>query len=99
MKDWMLNAGAVVASIGEDDFPKALSEALKVIAPFDYTVVFGYLGSARPLDLYDDFPKTKRKIMVEDYQEGPYLLDPFYLASTDTVPPDPRCRPGQVLSG
>ena len=88
MKDWMLHAGAVVASIGEDDFPKALSGALKVIAPFDFTVVFGYLGSARPLDLFDDFPKSKRKIMVEDYQEGPYLLDPFYLASTDTVTPD-----------
>ena len=25
----------------------------------------------------------KRKIFVEDYQEGPYLLDPFFLATTN----------------
>lgn len=87
MSDWLDAAGKVIAAIGSDTFAKTLSAALQEIAPFDFTVVFGYLGTARPLDLYDDFPKGKRKIMVEDYQEGPYLLDPFYLASTSAVAP------------
>ena len=74
--------GHLISSIGKETFAANLSNALKDIAPSDFTVVFGYLGSAQPLDLYDDFPRGKWKIFVEDYQEGPYLLDPFYLAST-----------------
>jgi DNA-binding CsgD family transcriptional regulator len=77
--------GQLISSVGEDSFASCLSNALREIAPFDFTVVFGYLGSAQPLDLYDDFPRGKKKIFVEDYQEGPYLLDPFYLASKKPI--------------
>ncbi|MCP5088086.1 MAG: helix-turn-helix transcriptional regulator [Rhodobacteraceae bacterium] len=37
------------------------------------------------MDLFDTFPTKKRKIFVEDYLEGPYLLDPFYLACMTPV--------------
>lgn len=77
----------MIAAIGTESFAERLSSALGNIAPFDYTVVFGYHGIARPLDLFDNFPEGKRKIFVEDYQEGPYLLDPFYLASTKPLEP------------
>ncbi|MGH1481452.1 MAG: helix-turn-helix transcriptional regulator [Geminicoccales bacterium] len=87
MNDLHVATGDLVSAIGQQDFASRLSAALKGIAPFDYTVVFGYLGAARPLDLYDDFSGGKRRIFVEDYQEGPYLLDPFYLACTDSVDP------------
>lgn len=80
--------GLLIDAIGTDGFARTLSDALKGIAPFDYTVVFGYLGAARPMDLFDDFPRNKRKVFVEDYQEGPYLLDPFYLACGNQVVPD-----------
>lgn len=85
MTNWAEATGDLISAIDTDDFASKLSNALKGIAPFDYTVVFGYLGSARPLDLYDDFPRGKRRVFVEDYQEGPYLLDPFYLASSAPV--------------
>lgn len=87
MKTLFEPTGGVIAAIGSEAFAESLSNALKCVAPFDYTVVFGYLEAARPLDLFDDFPKGKRKIFVEDYQEGPYLLDPFYLASTTDMTP------------
>lgn len=76
----MLRTGTLIAAIGTEDFAAALTGLLQAAAPYTYTVVFGYCGSARPLDLYDDFPASKRQIFVTDYQEGPYLLDPFYLA-------------------
>ncbi|WP_380053924.1 helix-turn-helix transcriptional regulator [Falsihalocynthiibacter sp. SS001] len=79
--------GALIDSIGTEDFASVLSDTLQGIAPFDYTVIFGYLGAAQPMDLFDDFPKGKRKVFVEDYQEGPYLLDPFYLACANKVKP------------
>lgn len=77
--------GELVAAIGSKAFPTQLAILLRSIAPYNYTVIFGYRGAARPLDLFDDFPVGKRKIFVTDYQEGPYLLDPFYLASAQPV--------------
>ncbi|MFK7939976.1 MAG: helix-turn-helix transcriptional regulator [Roseovarius sp.] len=88
LKNQTIATGALIDAIGTDRFAATLSDALKGIVAFDYTVVFGYLGAARPMDLFDDFPRGKRKIFVEDYQEGPYLLDPFYLACANQVSPD-----------
>lgn len=88
MKDLINATGALIDAIGTERFAQTLSDALKSIAPFDYTVVFGYFGAARPMDLFDDFPRGKRKIFVEDYQEGPYLLDPFFLACGNQVESD-----------
>lgn len=79
--------GAVIAAQGSPDFPRRLAEFLRTIAPYDFTVIFGYRGAARPLDLYDDFPQAKRAVFVTDYQAGPYLLDPFYLAATRPTAP------------
>lgn len=84
---WMEPAGGIVESIGTPGFAGALAAGLREIAPYDYTVIFGYVGSARPLDLYDDFPPDRRRLHVEEYQEGPYLLDPFFLASLDLSEP------------
>ena len=85
--DWCEEAGQIVEAIGTALFPKALSQGLRQLVQFDYTVIFGYVGSARPLDLYDDFPADRRLLHVEEYQEGPYLLDPFFLASIDLSEP------------
>lgn len=79
--DWAPLAGAVVTAIGTSEMPGALANFLRQTVPFSYMVVFGYSGTARPIDLYDDFPEAKRRIFVTDYQAGPYLLDPFYLAA------------------
>jgi len=78
--------GSLIAALGTDGFAPALTCLLQAIAPYTYTVIFGLSGSARPLDLHDDFPASKRRIFVTDYQEGPYLLDPFFLAATRPVP-------------
>lgn len=88
MKDLLNVTGTLIDAIGTGDFSQKLSDALKSIAPFDYTVMFGYFGAKRPMDLFDDFPREKRKVFVEDYQEGPYLLDPFYLACGNQVESD-----------
>jgi DNA-binding CsgD family transcriptional regulator len=83
---WPL-AGAVVAAQDSPALPRALADLLRQVAPFTYTVMFAYQGTQRPLDVYDDFPPGKRKIFVTDYQAGPYLLDPFYLAVTRPMTP------------
>lgn len=84
---WAPLAGAVVTALDTQGLPSALAGLLRQTAPYTYTVIFGYCGTARPIDLYDDFPHAKRQIFVTDYQAGPYLLDPFYLAAVRPVVP------------
>ncbi len=83
---WTL-AAEVVAALDRPALPQTLAELLRQVAPFTYTVVFGYRGTAQPLDLYDNFPPGKRKIFVTDYQAGPYMLDPFFLAASRSMAP------------
>lgn len=79
--------GHLIESIGAEHYPAALADLLRLAVPYSYTVAFGYLGAARPLDLFDDFPTNKRKVFVTDYLVGPYLLDPFYLAANRGISP------------
>lgn len=67
-----------VEAMGKADFAPLLAQWLRSLIPYSFTVVFGYSGAAKPIDIYDDFPKDRRRVFVEDYMEGPYLLDPFY---------------------
>lgn len=83
--DLLSATGAAISAIGTPGLPAALATLLRSVAPYSYTVIFGFRGAARPLDLFDDFPAGKRKIFVTDYQAGPYLLDPFYLGATRPV--------------
>lgn len=85
--DWFKSAGRIVDSIGTPEFAGTLARGLRELVPYDFTVIFGYVGSARPLDLFADFPPDRHRMHVEEYQEGPYLLDPFFLASLDLDEP------------
>lgn len=77
---------AALAAMETPDFAPALVRALAGVAEFDFSVIFGYRGEARPIDLFDNFPAHRRDVFVADYQAGPYLLDPFYHASRSHVP-------------
>ena len=55
---------------------------MKSLIPFDYCVIFAYRGSERPIDLYSTFEALDYEIFVRMYQDGPYLLDPFYSAAS-----------------
>ncbi len=83
--NWPTLAASIVAALDTPEMPRCLAALLRQLAPFSYTVMFGYRGAARPIDLYDDFPVAKRQVFVTDYQAGPYLLDPFYLGAVQPV--------------
>ncbi|MTH78019.1 helix-turn-helix transcriptional regulator [Paracoccus aestuariivivens] len=77
--DWIEASARVVDGLGTPEFPAELVAALRCVAPFEHSVTFAYFQDRRPIALHDEFPAWKRQVMVEDYQAGPYLLDPFYL--------------------
>ena len=86
--EWNLGIGRMITALGTSQFPSELVAALKTIVDFDYAVMFAYYRDSRPIDLYDDFPAAKRRVMVDTYQDGPYLLDPLFLACSRQVEPD-----------
>lgn len=87
-RGWNEAVASLIDAIEEPRFCETLANTLRLIAGFDYSVMFAYAGDDRPLDLYDDFPGGKRRVFVSMYQEGPYLLDPFFLACARGISPD-----------
>ncbi len=85
--DFLSGLGQAIDAIGTPAFAPHLTAALRGLTPFSFTVVFLYRGQARPVDLFDSFPADKRHVFVTDYQAGPYLLDPFFLAAERPVAP------------
>ena len=85
---WIGQSARVVDALGTPDFPRALTRALHTVVPYEFTVMFAYFEDRQPIDVFDDFSNEKRRVMVDDYQAGPYLLDPFYLNSQ--APTTPR---------
>ncbi len=79
--EWYEEAGRMIEALHTDRFPGLLAEGLRAILPYDFTVIFGYVGADRPLALFDDFPPDRHQLHVVEYIDGPYLIDPFFLAS------------------
>lgn len=84
---WNDHLARVIETLKTPDFPATLVAGLQALVPFDDTVMFAYRGDGPPLDLFDDFSTKRRKIFVAMYQEGPFLLDPFYLACRNQISP------------
>lgn len=78
--DWIALLSQCIDSIGTEIFSSNLVTALKSVAPFDYSVYFAYHQNDKPLCLHHTFSPVKRTIFVDDYLNGPYLLDPFFKA-------------------
>ncbi|MBE0455306.1 MAG: helix-turn-helix transcriptional regulator [Roseovarius sp.] len=85
--EWGADVAQVIDSIEKPALPQSISKLLRNIVEFDHTVIFGYVGTSTPIALFNDFPDDRRRLHVDEYLEGPYLLDPFFLASTGTVAP------------
>ena len=79
-----LTAGLITARPDRQRLEK-LCNILTTITHFDDCVVFVYEQNMPPIDLHDSFPEGQRNIYVDDYQAGPYLLDPFYQACVDRI--------------
>lgn len=69
-----------IDTTGTEKFSRNLIIALKSITDFDYMVSFAYYQNEKPICLHHTFSPAKRKIFVDDYLKGPYLLDPFFKA-------------------
>lgn len=77
---WVAQLSQCIDSIGAENFPRLLIDALKSLTDFDFSIVFAYYQSEKPICLFHTFSPRKRVVFVDDYLKGPYLLDPFFKA-------------------
>ncbi len=85
--DWNSDLARSISSVGTTQFHETLVKMLQGLVEFDQSVIFAYYRDVPPIDLYDNFSKRKHHIHVTLYQEGPYLLDPFFQACSQDVKP------------
>jgi DNA-binding CsgD family transcriptional regulator len=69
------------AQLADHDIGEALGRVMSALVEFDFMVVFAYREAERPIDLYSTFGPEDYRVFVSLYQQGPYLLDPFYHAA------------------
>ncbi len=86
-RNWHDKVAKVIAAEDTPAFPAVLVSALRCVVPFDFSVLFVYRGQFRPVCVHDTFTPKQRVVFVDDYQEGPYLLDPFYKFCADQSKP------------
>src|SRR5690606_23621957 len=81
--EWYAGLSELLSRAGKPDFPQVFADTVSKLAHFDYTVTFAYNGPDMPLCLHHTFQQRQFEIHVEDYEVGPYLLDPFYKATAN----------------
>ncbi len=87
LEDWHLALSKAIVALGKPNFEMALITALHHVIGFDYAVMWAYHSSKKPIDLFDTFDDEKKEVLVTQYLEGPYLLDPFYQACRRQIEP------------
>jgi DNA-binding CsgD family transcriptional regulator len=73
--------GEILAALESPHFDQLVFKAISRLVQIDFTVAFGYCGRVRPLILGSTVEELYRRIMLDDYVSGPYLLDPFFHAA------------------
>jgi DNA-binding CsgD family transcriptional regulator len=81
ISQWNRDISKAIAALGTDKFFPALVAAVKGQVSIDYPQIWLYHRDLPPKVLYHQIPKEALVSQVDEYLEGPYREDPFYLAS------------------
>ncbi len=85
LAQWSRSVGELVRACDGPGFEVALCAALRRLVEFDFAMVFAYRGAERPVALGDTLDAELRRVLILDYLNGPYLLDPFFQAILDGI--------------
>lgn len=83
LAQWSRGIGELVGALQRPDFDTILLQAVRRLVDVDFVMAFAYRGRARPVALGDTLDAKHRRIIVTDYLNGPYMLDPFFQATLD----------------
>ncbi len=76
--DWNARMALACRAIGQPEFPAQLTDCLNLLIDFQICMTFAYDKTDHVQCLDHNMLKPKADIVVQDYLQGPYLLDPFF---------------------
>lgn len=101
LRAWNKKLSEALRAVATNGFPARLAAALKLVAPFDMMNGFCYSGDGRAFDLHNAQLRAQRKIIVDHYLAGSFILDPFYDAikngTSEQLPVMQDLAPDQFL--
>lgn len=78
-----LSATDAVSPAASRRMAQDILAALRALVVFDHSVTFSFSGTSTPVDLFDTFNPAERHVLVTQYLQGPFLLDPFFRAASE----------------
>ncbi len=85
---WNKAVGALFYTLDSDQFPRYLMDALNEIVEVEAVLLTLERRGEIPTLLYDqDIPNALRKVHIDSYFSGAYLLDPFCIAFSAGLAP------------
>lgn len=86
LQRWNLAVGQLFGQLESTDFPRFLIEAINQLVPVEAVLLTLEQREQSPRLLYDlGIPAAQRKLHVDTYLSGAYLLDPFCLAVSESL--------------
>jgi DNA-binding CsgD family transcriptional regulator len=83
LSTWNRHLATAISQLGEDGFFPTLIEAVRQQVTIAYPQIWLYHRDLPPRVLYHEIPPAARKAQIDDYLEGPYREDPFFLSSVN----------------
>jgi DNA-binding CsgD family transcriptional regulator len=84
--DWLAAVGPAITGLGTDDFFPQLEVAMAVIPDIGCAMLLHYPNNGQPEALHTSYARGEEyRLHVEGYLSGPYVLDPYYLASINGI--------------
>lgn len=77
LAQWSRGVAEIMPVLRKPGFENAVLQAVRRLVDFCFVMSFAYAGHDRPTALGDTLGAQRRKLVVQDYLAGPYLLDPF----------------------
>jgi DNA-binding CsgD family transcriptional regulator len=77
LAQWSRGTAEIIAVLHKPGFEQAVLQAVRRLVDFCFVMTFAYAGPRRPMALGDTLTAQRRKLIVQDYLGGPYMLDPF----------------------
>jgi DNA-binding CsgD family transcriptional regulator len=77
LAQWSRGVAEIMPVLRKPGFEAAVLQAVRRLVDFCFVMSFGYAGPDRPSALGDTLTAQRRKLIVQDYLGGPYMLDPF----------------------
>lgn len=77
LAQWSRGVAEIMPVLHKPGFEASVLQAVRRLVDFCFVMSFAYVGHDRPKALGDTLTAQRRKLIVQDYLAGPYMLDPF----------------------